>query len=198
MNEGRGVVWRKKAILNATCSSGLMFLLLWRSVCAFLLASLESVTSASSVATAASKPRSAPLASTAELPAPLSVLDVQVRNGPIPGSLELRVNGTVELAAELIIERQRDDGSFKPLQNLDLGSMRLVSSCGQRLNTCVRVDERGLRPVPWSGMSCSSQCNLSCDKNVQLHGRFRFVVRSCDGKIRFEAPVFELKETPRP
>jgi hypothetical protein len=61
---------------------------------------------------------------------------------------------------------------------------------------CVRVDDRGLRPVAWSGMSCSSQCNHSCDKNVRLHGHYRFVVRSCDGKTRFEGPVFELPKTP--
>jgi hypothetical protein len=169
--------------------------LLWLLVCAFLLASWESATSASSVATA-SKPQSSPLASTAEPPAPVSVPAVQVRNRPSPGSLKLRLNGTAELAPELIVERQLGDGSFEPLQNLDLGSMRLVTSCDQRINTCVRVDERGVRPVPWSGMSCSSQCNHSCDKNVRLHGRFRFVVRSCDGELRFEGPVFELTKAP--
>jgi hypothetical protein len=170
--------------------------LLWLLVCAFLLASWEPATSASPILLSTeSKPDSAPLASTAEPPAPVSAPAVQVRNGPSPGSLELRVNGTAKLDPELIVERQLDDGSFARLQNLDLGSMKLVTSCEQRINTCVRVDERGLRPVPWSGMSCSSQCNHSCDKNVRLHGRFRFVVRSCDGKTRFEGPVFELPKT---
>jgi hypothetical protein len=56
----------------------------------------------------------------------------------------------------------------------------------------VKIDERGLRPVPWSGMSCSSQCNGNCDRNYPLFGRFRFVVVSCDGATRFEGPVFEL------
>ena len=99
---------------------------------------------------------------------------------------------TVELDPELIVEQQLSDGSFQPLQNLDLGSMKLVTSCDQQIKACVRVDERGFRPVPWSGMSCSSQCNHSCDKNVRLYGRYRFVVRPCDGKTRFEGPVFEL------
>ena len=171
--------------------------LLWLLVCAFLLESWESVTSASPILLSTeSKPHSAPLAPTAEPSAPVSAPAVQVRNGPNPGSLELRVNGTAELDSELIVERQLGDGSFEPFQNLDLGSMKLVTSCDQRVNACVRVDERGLRPVPWSGMSCSSQCDHSCDKNVRLHGRFRFVVRSCDGKIRFEGPVFELPKTP--
>jgi hypothetical protein len=116
-----------------------------------------------------------------------------------PGSQRIKsglTRSSGELATELIVERQLGDGSFEPVQNLDLSSMKLVTSCDQRINTCVRVDESGLRPLPWSGMSCSSQCNRSCDKNVRLHGRFRFVVTSCDGKTRFEGPVFELPKTP--
>jgi hypothetical protein len=128
---------------------------------------------------------------------PLSAIApaVEVRNGANPGSLELRVHGMVELNADLIVERQLGDGSFQPIQNLDLRSMKLVTSCDQPSSTCVRVDERGLRPVAWSGMSCSSQCNHTCDKNVRLYGRYRFVVRSCDGTTRFEGPVFELPQT---
>jgi hypothetical protein len=167
----------------------------WLTLVAFLLTSWESATSASSVA-ATTQPQSAPLARTGESLAPVSAPAVQIRNGPSPGSLEIRVNETAELAPELIVERQLGDGSFEPLHNLDLGSMKLVTRCDQPINTCVRVDERGLRPVPWSGMSCSSQCNRSCDKNVRLHGRFRFVATSCDGKTRFEGPVFELPKTP--
>ena len=169
----------------------------WLLVCAFLLASWESATSASpGWRSAETKPQSAPLAPAAQPLAPVSAPAVQVRNGPSPGSLELRANGTAELAPELIVERQLGDGSFEPLRNLDLGSMKLVTACDQPPSTCLRVDERGLRPLPWSGMSCSSQCNGSCDKNVRLHGRFRFVVTSCDGKARFEGPVFELPKTP--
>ena len=191
----------------------------------------------------------APLASTAQLPVPTFGPVVEVRNGPTPGSVELRANGTIDLASELIVERQLDDGSFEPLRNLDGDSMKLVTSCDhvfacgwslndgsvvllQRLegdsmkqlvaklddgsvvplesldqdsmkhvtscgvSACVRIDERGLRPVPWTGMSCSSQCNHACDKNRWFGGgRFRFVVTSCDGKSRFEGPIFELPDT---
>ena len=118
---------------------------------------------------------------------------VEIRNQPVSGALELIAQGApVDLASELTVERQRADGSFEALQNLDLSSMKLVASCAQSASACVRVDERGLRPVPWSGMSCSSQCNRTCDKNQRLSGRFRFVVKSCDGKTRYEGPVFEL------
>ncbi|WP_315826630.1 MULTISPECIES: hypothetical protein [unclassified Bradyrhizobium] len=121
---------------------------------------------------------------------------VEIRNGPTPGALELRVHGTVELSPELIVEQQRDDGSFKRVTYLDRDTIRLVASCDQRPGTCVTIDERGLRPAPWSGMSCSSQCNRRCDRNFPMHGRFRFVVMSCDGATRFEGPVFELPELP--
>ncbi|MGJ4953953.1 hypothetical protein [Bradyrhizobium sp. HKCCYLS20291] len=124
---------------------------------------------------------------------------VEIRNGPTPGELELRATGTVELGSELIVEEQRDDGSFERVLYLDhdgiRDGMRLVASCDQRPGTCVTIDERGLRPVPWSGMSCSSQCNGNCDRNYPLFGRFRFVAVSCDGRTRYEGPVFEL---PRP
>ncbi|XUM23061.1 hypothetical protein ACRAVF_06470 [Bradyrhizobium oligotrophicum S58] len=121
---------------------------------------------------------------------------LEIHNGPTPGHLELRAHGSVELAPELIVEQQRDDGSFKRVSHLDRDTIKLVASCDQRPGTCVTIDDHGLRPVPWSGMSCSSQCNGKCDRNFPLHGRFRFVVMSCDGATRFEGPVFELPEVP--
>jgi hypothetical protein len=148
------------------------------------------------VRAAGAAPSSAPSAPTAEPRPSASAPAVEIRNEAKPGSLELRANGAVELDAELIVERQLGDGSFQPVKNLDLGSLKLVTSCVQRIDGCVRVDERGLRPLAWSGMSCSSQCNRTCDKNVRLYGRYRFVVRSCDGKTRFEGPVFELTKMP--
>ena len=117
---------------------------------------------------------------------------VQIHNGPHPGSLEIRATQVTELAPNLMVERQRADGSYEMLRYLDLSSMKLVESCDQPIKTCVRVDKRGLRPKPWSGMSCSSQCNANCDRNVRLHGRFRFVVTTCDGRTRFEGAVFPL------
>lgn len=121
---------------------------------------------------------------------------VVIRNQSVAGAIEIVAEGAaVDLAPELIVERQLADESFQPVQNLDLGSMKLVASCAQSAAGCVRVDERGFRPVPWSGMSCSSQCNRSCDKNQRLSGRFRFVVKSCDGKTRYEGPVFELPKS---
>ncbi|XUM23060.1 hypothetical protein ACRAVF_06465 [Bradyrhizobium oligotrophicum S58] len=131
-------------------------------------------------------PASAPAADTSTSAA------VEIRNRPTPGELELRAHGTVELATELIVEEQRNDGSFERETDLDRDALKLVSSCDQRPGTCVTIDERGLRPVPWNGMSCSAQCGRECDRNFPLRGRFRFVAISCDGATRFEGPVFEM------
>ena len=176
----------------------LMRLLLRLLVCTLLLACCWSETRASPpLRSAQAAPQSPPLVPATEPLPSASTAAVEIRNGPNPGSLELRVKGVVELDPDLIVERQLGDGSFQPVQNLDLSSMKLVASCDQSIGRCVRVDDGGLRPVAWSGMSCSSQCNHSCDKNVRLSGRYRFVVRSCDGQTRFEGPVFELPKTPR-
>lgn len=131
-------------------------------------------------------------ANSKETRAPVASAAVEIRNGLVPGSLELVARGVIELDAELMVEQQLGNGSFESVKNLDLGSMRLISSCEQRFSTCIQLDERGLKPLPWSGMSCSSQCNRTCDKNQRLEGRFRFVIKSCDGKNRFEGPTFEL------
>lgn len=117
---------------------------------------------------------------------------VEVRNGATPGSLEIVAHDAISLDAKLIVERATSTGGFEPVP-LDLDSMRLVESCSDKIGTCVALEAgRTLKPVPWSGMSCSSQCNQTCDKNVYRAGRHRFVVVACDGKQRFEGPVFEM------
>jgi len=165
-----------------------VLLLRWLLVCAFLLALLVSCTA---------EPESPDASSTlaAQPPAPESSPTVEIRNGPSPGWLKIKPNGDIDLASELIVEQLLDDGSFKPLQNLDGGSMKLVTACGQNVGGCVRIDKCGIQPVRWSGMSCSAQCNYACKKDSVLRGKFRFVVTSCDGTRRFEGSVFDY-ETP--
>lgn len=119
---------------------------------------------------------------------------VEVRNGATPGSVEIVAHEAVSLDAKLLVERATDTGTFE-LTPLDLDSMKLVESCSDKIGPCVSLDAgRILKPVPWSGMSCSSQCNGNCDKNIPREGRHRFVVVTCDGKQRFEGPVFEMRD----
>jgi hypothetical protein len=51
-------------------------------------------------------------------------------------------------------------------------------------------------PEPFSGHSCSAQCNEPCDKNVYRPGIHRLVVSACsDTKSRFEGLPFEVPST---
>jgi hypothetical protein len=117
---------------------------------------------------------------------------VIVRNASTPGAVDIVAQGAVELDSNLIVEQQTPEGTWQPL-HLDLDSMKLVEKCGQSIGACVSLEAgRTIRPVAWSGMSCSSQCNHSCDKNVYRGGSpLRFVVKTCDGKERFEGAPFE-------
>jgi|GEM_PF-2735478 len=164
----------------------------WLLVFAFLLGPSEMASSASEALCSKPKSPNVPLISTAQLSEPVPGSIVEVKNGPTPGSVEIRANEAVDLAPELMVERQLDDGALMLLEGLDVDSMKLVTFCGQPVGACVRVDERGLRPVPWTGMSSCSQCTNRCDWNFPLGGRFRFVVTTCDGKQRFAGPFFEL------
>jgi hypothetical protein len=120
---------------------------------------------------------------------------VIVRNASQSGAVEIVAQAPVQLDANLIVERQTKDGGWEPLIHLDLDSMKLVETCGEKVGACVSLDAgRTLRPVPWSGMSCSSQCNDSCNKNVPRTGIHRFVVKTCDGAERFEGPPFDMPD----
>lgn len=119
---------------------------------------------------------------------------VVVRNGSKPGEVEIVARAKVDLDARLFVEQQLKDGKWEPVRGLDLDSMKLVESCAEKIGACISLEaNRILHPVRWSGMSCSSQCNGSCDKNFHRAGMpHRFVVTACDGKQRFEGPPFEL------
>jgi len=117
---------------------------------------------------------------------------VVLHNTTPAGAFEVVVQAAVSLRSRLIVERQNADGGWTPVV-LDLDSMRLVETCAQKVDACIPLEAgRTLRPVPWSGMSCSSQCNGTCDKNFPMSGTFRFVVKTCDGKERFEGAPFVL------
>src|SRR5215472_11484730 len=110
----------------------------WVLVCSFLLASCDSEMGRSApFRSTKSTTQTAPLVPTTESLPSVAAPAVEVRNGPNPGSLELRVNGVVKLDSKLIVERQVSDGSFQPVQNLDLGSIKLVTSCDQQMSMCV-------------------------------------------------------------
>ena len=115
-----------------------------------------------------------------------------IANGK-PGEFTLTANSAVELATVASIETLRDGKWIQISKNFDLGDgYRLIAGCGGKPDKCTKLAAGGmLTPVPWSGYSCSSQCNQTCDKNVQYgEGDYRLVVTSCDGKQTFTGAAF--------
>lgn len=116
-----------------------------------------------------------------------------------PGTLSIENTGDVgvRLATVPTIESADSAGVWKRVEGLDLEGlpgkgMRLVESCQDSPGTCVTIPPHAVfHPVRWSGMSCSSQCNGTCRANAYYGGRFRWVVKLCDGG-EIAGPPFTL------
>ena len=129
---------------------------------------------------------------------------VSITNGQ-PGSFTLEAKSAVKLRTLAAIEALHDGTWSDVSKHFDLGAgYRLVAQCDTRrpakpsATACVDLAAGAkLAPVPWSGMSCSSQCNGECDKNVPLPaGDYRLVVTTCDGATTFTGPAFHFDGRP--
>jgi hypothetical protein len=116
---------------------------------------------------------------------------VVVRNLSLPGAFEVENLGPdTELAGAVTIQRD-----LKGEWSNEVTDLTLVQKCGQTPPASRVLLPHGvkLRPVPWNGLTCGSQCAATCRANLYLGpGRFRFVVSSCDGKHKFPGPAFEM------
>lgn len=111
-----------------------------------------------------------------------------------PGIFSIAVDEPLGLRSIARIERRDERGGWSVLSGLDGGAgFRLAAACDGPLAACLETSPgTPLLPVPFSGMSCSSQCNGSCKKNGPLGpGTFRLVVDTCDGRVATGEP-FEL------
>ncbi|HWB76393.1 MAG TPA: hypothetical protein VG755_15590 [Nannocystaceae bacterium] len=136
-------------------------------------------------------PREPPAKHADAKPAPPAVVITNV----LPGRFALSSAHGIGLDTDATIERRGDDGQWSAMPGLDLGAgFRLRDGCTREPDACVQLDPaKSLVPVPWSGMSCSSQCNQSCNKNVFVGpGEFRLTVRTCDGGAVASGPAFTL------
>lgn len=143
----------------------------------------------------------APASTEPEAPAPSKHADAKpappavVITNVLPGRFALSSAHGIGLDTDATIERRGDDGQWSAMPGLDLGAgFRLRDTCEREPEACVQLDPaKALVPVPWSGMSCSSQCNQSCNKNVFVGpGTFRLTVRTCDGGAVASGPTFTL------
>jgi len=126
---------------------------------------------------------------------------VAIANGK-PGAFTLEAKATVKLRLVASIEALRDGKWTDVSKYADLGTgYRLVERCERKPSppTCIELAAGAkLSPVPWTGMSCSSQCNMDCDKNAPLPaGDYRLVVTTCDGAATFAGPAFRFDGRPR-
>lgn len=128
---------------------------------------------------------------------------IEIRNRISPGAFEV-INTSavpVELAWQVQVEWQVD-GRWTSRGVRDL---HLIDRCGalQQEPCAVLAAGQVLRPVPWTGFDCASQCGpavrregtapaMSCVRNATLPGTYRFVLSTCDQTTRFEGPAFEL------
>jgi len=118
-----------------------------------------------------------------------------IANGK-PGAFTLTANEAVKLKTVASIERKDDKGKWADIsKGFDVGvGYRLIAACTDKAPECVSIAAGGtLSPEPWTGYTCSSQCNGDCDKNGRYgEGDYRLVVTSCDGKATFTGPVFHM------
>lgn len=132
---------------------------------------------------------------------------VSITNGK-PGAFTLEAKASVKLRVLASIEGLRDSKWVDVSTGFDLGAgYRLVARCdgpvrapgAQPESACLELAIGDtLTPVPWSGMSCSSQCNSTCKKNTPLPvGDYRLVVTTCDLATTFRGPAFHLDGRPR-
>jgi hypothetical protein len=97
--------------------------------------------------------------------------------------------GRARLSRTLGVEHEVN-GRFEDLASV--AGLELRVDCQTPAPECVElVAGAELRPPPWLGTQGDAQC--VCTRcGAAPAGRYRFVVRSCDGRQRVESPIFEL------
>ena len=119
---------------------------------------------------------------------------VSVRNLTPPGAFEVvnESGGEVSLSSRVQVHSH-----YKGAWQNEEADLHLVHSCDLdplQIPACVTLHAgEHLRPPPWNGFSCSSQCPSSCRGNIVLPpGTFRFVVAPCSGGDSIVGPAFEM------
>lgn len=131
----------------------------------------------------------------AQLPVP-APQQVQIENLSLPGAFEIRATDSpVFLSAHAIIEKSTQSGWVRVASNVLLGEVCARNPSPECISLAAGAS---LRPVRWTGFSCSAQCNRQCKKNVYRGpGTFRLTIFSCDKTVRFHGPPFKLPSAPR-
>ena len=119
---------------------------------------------------------------------------VALHGDPGSGQIALRLANTgaarVALAAAVEVEQERD-GQWAGVPGV--GTITLRPSCEAQAPACTTLAPGAeLFPPAWLGTTGDSQC--ACDRCAPVaHGRYRFVVHSCDGARRIAGEPFTLE-----
>jgi hypothetical protein len=120
-------------------------------------------------------------------------LSVMIKNLKAPGAFEVinTADADVDLAWEVGVEQRVGE----QWRSIVVEQFELIEQCGEiKQSPCRKLLAKGvIRPVPWTGYSCSSQCNTACRANVYYGpGQFRFIIRSCSGQEQINGSSFKL------
>lgn len=115
---------------------------------------------------------------------------VTVENLAQPGAFEIRgVDAPTSLSMDGVIEKATPSG-WVVVAQVSLGERCLEDSRPQCRDLAPGAV---LRPVRWSGFSCSGQCGIHCKQNIYLGpGTFRVRVTDCDHANPVYGPPFQL------
>lgn len=121
---------------------------------------------------------------------PLAAPSVEVRILSGPKFEVVSTGPAVDLSRDVRVEQDPDSGRYPngPL-------IQLTEKCEHvDAGACIRLPAGGkITPVPWTGFDCDSQCPRPCRANAYLGpGRFRYVVKSCDGTRQWESAWLDL------
>lgn len=118
-----------------------------------------------------------------------------------PGMFALHAPRALRVSTLARIEYQTLDGRWTGYDSADsANTYRLLDACPETAGTIAacRLLAAGeaVVPVPWSGQSCSGQCDATCPAETFHAGIHRLVVLGCDdSNARHEGPPFQMPTT---
>jgi hypothetical protein len=118
-----------------------------------------------------------------------------IANGKLPGGFRVTNKGEIPLSLDREVTVEIWD---KAKWNEIKGIVKLIDGCNPQPKGCLRLmPGSSFGPLSWTGMSCGAQCGEACRANEYYGpGKFRYVLKDCDGKERWTGPEFELPKVP--
>jgi len=119
--------------------------------------------------------------------------NISILNLDTPGSFIVKNIGSkpIRMSSQIRVQVYKNSA----WQDVPSTSLSFVIACTAKSNTkCVEISAGGtIAPIPWTGFSCSVQCDIACRANAYYGpGKFRFVIHACDDKQTYFGSPFDL------